>query len=176
MHTTGGSLCVAMLKLLVHLNLVMSLLVLELTLSLRCVFPLNFITTCTNPREHLWRIPAFRRIGHFGLAVHFVASPELHGQFMCCPDSHSTSAILCTCLAMFCTSATLDATAFPSPSPPCHFLCTSHISSLAFLSHPPLPPPIPKCFSDCVVPIWHICCLDRGFECLPLLRLPFWRY
>jgi hypothetical protein len=30
--------------------------------------------------------------------------------------------------------------------------------------------------SDCVLPILAICCLDTGFECLPLLRLPFWRY
>jgi hypothetical protein len=33
---------------------------------------------------------------------------------------------------MFCTSATLTATAFPSPSPPRHFLCTSHISITRF--------------------------------------------
>jgi hypothetical protein len=45
------------------------------------------------------------------------------------------------------------AAAFPSPSPPCHFLCTFHISSLAFLPHLQLPPQIPKCFPDCVVPI-----------------------
>jgi hypothetical protein len=35
---------------------------------------------------------------------------------------------------------------------------------------------VPYAFPDCVVTIWHICCLDTGFECLPLLRLPFWRY
>jgi hypothetical protein len=53
----------------------------------------------------------------------------------CCPDSHSTSAFLSTCLAIVCTSATFTATAFRSPSPPCHFLCTSHIPSPAFLPH-----------------------------------------
>jgi hypothetical protein len=39
------------------------------------------------------------------------------------------------------TSATLIATctAFPSPSPPCHALCTSHVPSLVFLPHLPLP-------------------------------------
>jgi hypothetical protein len=46
-------------------------------------------------------------------------------------------------LAMFCTSATFTATAFRSPSPPCHFLCTSHIPSLAYLPHLSLPPHIP---------------------------------
>jgi hypothetical protein len=109
----------------------------------------------------------------------------LYGGLKCCPESHSTSAILSTCLAMFCTSTTL--TAFPSPSPPCHFLCTSHIPSIACLPHLPLPPQIPVCLRkhtyDCVVvyltalcPFGHMCCLDRGFECLPLTRLPFWRY
>jgi hypothetical protein len=57
----------------------------------------------------------FRRVGHFCLPVAFVASPDLHGRFKCCPDSHSTSAFLSACLAMFCTSTTFTATAFPSP-------------------------------------------------------------
>jgi hypothetical protein len=98
---------------------------------------------------------AFRRVRHFCLPVAFVASPDLHGRFKCCPDSHSTgtSAFLSTCLAMFCTSATFTATAFPSPSPPCHFLCTSHIPSLAFLPHLLLPTRISICFPDWVVPI-----------------------
>jgi hypothetical protein len=64
----------------------------------------------------LSRIPTFRRVGHVSLPVHFVASHELHGRFKCRPESHSTSAIF-------------TATAFPSPTPPCHFLCTSHVSS-----------------------------------------------
>jgi hypothetical protein len=38
--------------------------------------------------------PTFRRVGHFCLPVAFVASPDLHGRFKCCPDSHSTSAFL----------------------------------------------------------------------------------
>jgi hypothetical protein len=86
------------------------------------------------------------------------ASPDLHGRFKCCPDSHSTSAFLSTCLAMLCTSATFEgskftATAFPSPSHPCHFLCTFHFPSLAFLPHLPLPPQISICNPDCLVPI-----------------------
>jgi hypothetical protein len=68
-------------------------------------------------------------------------------------QNHSTSAILSTCLAMFCTSATFTATAFPSLFPACHVLCTTHIPSLAFLTHLPLPPQIPMCFPDCIVPI-----------------------
>jgi hypothetical protein len=83
----------------------------------------------------------------------FVASPDLHGRFKERPDSYSTSGFLSTCLAMFCTSATLTATAFPSPSPPYHFLCTSHLPSLAFLPHLLLSHQIPICFPDCVVPI-----------------------
>jgi hypothetical protein len=73
-----------------------------------------------------------------------------------------------TCVAMFCTSATFAATAFSSPSPPCHFLCTSHIPSLVFLPHLPLLPQIPICYPD-------ICCHETGFDCLPFLRFPFWR-
>jgi hypothetical protein len=68
---------------------------------------------------------------------------------------------------------TTTTTAFPSPSPPCHFLRTSHIPSLVFLPHLQLPPQIPICF---LAPFWHICCLDTGFECHPLIRLPFWRH
>jgi hypothetical protein len=79
-------------------------------------------------------------------------------------------------LAMFCTSATFTASAFPSPSPPCHVLCTSHIPSLAFLSHLPLPPRFSYAFLTALCPLRHICCLDTGLEGLPLVRLPFWRY
>jgi hypothetical protein len=101
------------------------------------------------------------RFGHFGLPVHFFASHELHGRFKCCPESHSTSAILSTCPAMFCTSATFTATAFPSPSRPCQFLCTTYIPSLAFLLQLSLTPQIPICFPDGFLPIlahllpWH---------------------
>jgi hypothetical protein len=83
-------------------------------------------TRCSSQTD-LKRIPTFRRVGHVGLPVHFVASPELHGRFKCCLERHNTSAILSTCLAMFCTSTTFTATAFPSPSPQCHFsVLTSH--------------------------------------------------
>jgi hypothetical protein len=79
----------------------------------------------------------------------------------------------CTCLAMFCTSATFTATAFSSPSPPCHFLCTSHIPSLAFLPHLPHPPQIPICCPDCVVPISaHLPALTRGLSAFHLSACP----
>jgi hypothetical protein len=63
----------------------------------------------------------------------------------------------------------------PFPAPPCHFLCTSRIPSLAFLPHLFLPTRIPICFPDSAArlcPFWHIFCLDMGFEHLPLVRLP----
>jgi hypothetical protein len=87
--------------------------------------------------------PYIFRVGHFGLPGHFVAWPELHRRFECCPESHSTSAILSTyvytCLAMFCTSVTFTATAFPSPS----LSFSVHIShSITPLPAPsPTPPP-----------------------------------
>jgi hypothetical protein len=113
-------------------------------------------------RTGAMQIPTFRQVGHVSLPVHFVDSPTLHGRFKCCPDSHSTSVILRRCLAMFCTSATFTATAFPShclSQPlPYSFLCpshilSSHISELAFLPHLPLYPLIPVCSPDWVVPI-----------------------
>jgi hypothetical protein len=91
---------------------------------------------------------------------------------MCCHDSHSTNAILSTCLAMFCTSVTFTAAAFPNYSPR-HFLCTSHISSLALLSNLPLYPQIPICCTDCARFGRFV---DPESECLSLLCLPFWRY
>jgi hypothetical protein len=90
----------------------------------------------------LKRIPTFRGVGHVGLPVHFVASPELHGRFKCCLESRNTSAILSTCLALFCTFTTFTATAFPSPSPPCHF--SVHISH----SITRCPAPSPTSFPD----------------------------
>jgi hypothetical protein len=89
------------------------------------------------------------------------------------PDCLFTSAFLSTCLAMFCTSATFTATAFPSPSPPCHYLCTSHIPSLTFLPQYPHPPQIPICFPDCVLPISaHLPALTRGLSALHLSACP----
>jgi hypothetical protein len=95
----------------------------------------------------------------------------------CCAESNSTRAFLSTCLAMFCTSATFTATALSSPSPPCHFLCTSHIPSLAFLPHHLNScPRSPNALLNSLLPLWHICCLDTGLERLPFVPLPCWRY
>jgi hypothetical protein len=68
---------------------------------------------------------------------------------------------------MFCTSATFSATALPCPSPPCHFLCTSHNPSLAFLPRLPLPPQFPICFPDGDVSIQNFgtfAALTRGLN------------
>jgi hypothetical protein len=92
-------------------------------------------TTCRDTSSRLWRIPTSRRVGHFGLHVHFVASPELHGRFKCCPESHSTSAFLsnmpghvphlcnlyCHCLSQplpssFSVHISHSITRFPAPS------------------------------------------------------------
>jgi hypothetical protein len=111
-------------------------------------------TACSESLHFVW-------LAISACLFHFVASPELHGRFKCCPDSHSTRVILNSCLSVCCTSATFTATAFPSHSPPFHFLCTSHILSVAFLPHLPLYPLVPICFPFCVVPIGHICCHGR---------------
>jgi hypothetical protein len=125
-------------------------------------------------------------VDHFGMPIHFVASPELDGRFRCRPESHRyrmrTQLVLqcvlfSTSLAMFCTSATCTATAFPNHSPHSHFLCTSSISSLAFLPHLPLTPQIPICFPDCIEPVLvHVLPSHGRGVSVPLLRFAFWRY
>jgi hypothetical protein len=73
-------------------------------------------------------------------------------------------------------SATVTATAFPSHSPPCHFLCTSHIPSLAFLPHLPLPPQIPLCIPDCVAPILAYLLPCHGVRVPSTCPFAIWRY
>jgi hypothetical protein len=51
---------------------------------------------------------------------------------------------------------------------------TFHHSLPCPISH--FPPRFPYAFMTLLCPFWHICCIDTGFECLPLVRLPFWRY
>jgi hypothetical protein len=115
-------------------------------------------------------------VGRFGLPFAYVALPELHSRFECCPESHSTGAFLSTCLAMFCTSATFTATAFPSPSPACHFCAhlTFHHSPSCPISH--FPPRFPYAFLTALYPFWRNYYLDTGFERLLLVRLPCWRH
>jgi hypothetical protein len=77
---------------------------------------------------------------------------------------------------MLCTSATFTATAFPSPSPPCHFCAhlTFHHSPSCPISH--FPPRFLYAFLTALCPFWRNYCIDTGFERLLLVRLPCWRY
>jgi hypothetical protein len=100
--------------------------------NLRGPFSYQYIRAVTNPY-----------IALATSACLFTFWPELHGRFKGCPDSHSTSAIVNTCLSMFCTSATFIATAFP-----CHSLFF-HVSH--FITR--FPSPFPICFPDCASPI-----------------------
>jgi hypothetical protein len=43
---------------------------------------------CCQDLNSVTQIPTCRKIGYFGVPVHFVALPELHGFFKGCPDSH----------------------------------------------------------------------------------------
>jgi hypothetical protein len=68
-------------------------------------------------------------------------------------------------------------TAFPSPSLSLKHFCahlTFHHSLSCPISH--FPPRFPHDFLTALCPLWHICCLETGFECLPRLCLPLWRY
>jgi hypothetical protein len=96
---------------------------------------------------------------------------EFYDRFKCCPDSHSMITIFNTCLAMFCTSTTYTATAYPSHS--LVIFCarlTLHHSLSCPVSH--CTPPFPYAFLTASCPFWHVCCIATEFECLPLPRLP----
>jgi hypothetical protein len=51
---------------------------------------------------------------------------------------------------------------------------TMHRSLSCSISH--FPRKFPSTFLTALCPIWHICCLDTGCECLPLPRFPFLGY
>jgi hypothetical protein len=119
--------------------------------------------------------PYISGVGHFSLPVYFVARPSCKSD-SCCPVSHSPSAILNKCLAILSTSATFTATAFPSHSPHHFSVHISYVITRFPAPSPTSPPRSPYAFLTVLCQYWHICCLDTEFECLPLLRLPFWRY
>jgi hypothetical protein len=66
----------------------------------------------------------------------------------------------------------------PFPAPPLVVFC-AHLTFHHSLSCPFSQ--LPAIFSyysplTLLCPVWHICCLYTGFECLPLVWLPFWGY
>jgi hypothetical protein len=65
----------------------------------------------------------------------------------------------------------------PFPATPLLVMFCAHLTFHHSLSCPisHFPPRFPNAFQAALCPIWHICCLDKGFECIPL-RLPIWRY
>jgi hypothetical protein len=118
------------------------------------------------------RTPTIRRVGHFGLPVRFVASPEVHGRFKCTPVRSLVH--VWPCSAPLQPSLRLP---FPATPDPLVIFCahlTFHHSLSCPISH--FPPRFPYAFLTALCPFWHICCLCTGFECRPLLRLPFWGY
>jgi hypothetical protein len=66
----------------------------------------------------------------------------------------------------------------PFPAPPLLVIFCAHLTFRQPLSCPisHFPPRLPYAFKTALCPLWHICCLDTGFERLPLVRLPCWRY
>jgi hypothetical protein len=66
----------------------------------------------------------------------------------------------------------------PFPAPP---LLVTFCARPAFhhsLSCPTshFPPRLTNAFLAALCPFGHFCCLGTGFECLPLVHLPFWRH
>jgi hypothetical protein len=66
----------------------------------------------------------------------------------------------------------------PFPAPPLLVIFCAHLTFHHSLSCPisHFPPGFPYAFLTGLCPFWHIFCLDTGFEHLPLVRLPCWRY
>jgi hypothetical protein len=66
----------------------------------------------------------------------------------------------------------------PFPAPPLLVNFCAHLTFHHSLSCPIsyFPPRFPYAFLTALCPFWHIFCLDTGFERLPLVRLPCWRY
>jgi hypothetical protein len=66
----------------------------------------------------------------------------------------------------------------PFPAPPLLVIFCAHLSFHHSLYCPisHFPPRFPYAFLTALCPFWHIDCLDTGFERLPLVRLPCWRY
>jgi hypothetical protein len=66
----------------------------------------------------------------------------------------------------------------PFPAPPLLVIFCAHLTFHHSLSCPIsyFPPGFPYAFLTGLCPFWHIFCLDTGFEHLPLVCLPCWRY
>jgi hypothetical protein len=66
----------------------------------------------------------------------------------------------------------------PFPAPPLLVIFCAHLTFHHTLSCPIsyFPPGFPYAFLTGLCPFWHIFCLDTGFEHLPLVSLPCWRY
>jgi hypothetical protein len=66
----------------------------------------------------------------------------------------------------------------PFPAPPLLVIFCAHLTFHHSLSCPIsyFPPRFPYAFLTALCPFGHICCLGTGFERLPLVRLPCWRY
>jgi hypothetical protein len=66
----------------------------------------------------------------------------------------------------------------PFPAPPLLVIFCAHLTFHHSLSCPIsyFPPGFPYAFLTGLCPFWHIFCLDTGFEHLPIVCLPCWRY
>jgi hypothetical protein len=97
-----------------------------------------------------------------------------------CPESHGCAQHQCdrSLVHAWPCSAPLQPALRPFPATPLLVIFCAHLTFHHTLSWPisHFPPRFPYAFPTALCPFWHICCLDTGFKCLPLLRLPFWRY
>jgi hypothetical protein len=127
-------------------------------------------------RGFLYQIPTFPRVGHLGLPVAFSPRPS------CTADSsaalRATAPVRSLVHAWPCSAPLQPLLLLPFPAPPLLVIFCAHRTFHHSLSYPisHFPPRFPNASLTALSPLWHICCLDTGFERLPLVCLPCCRY
>jgi hypothetical protein len=119
---------------------------------------------------------------HFvGLAISACLLPSLPRP-TCTADSSAaltaTTSVRSLVHAWPCSAPLQPLLPMPFPAPPLLVIFCAHLTFHHSLSCPIsyFPPGFPYAFLTGLCPFWQIFCLDTGFEHLPLVRLPCWRY
>jgi hypothetical protein len=128
------------------------------------------------------RTPCCSESLHFvGLAISACLLPSLPRP-TCTADSSAaltaTAPVRSLVHAWPCSAPLQPLLPVPFPTPPLLVIFCAHLTFHHSLSCPIsyFPPGFPYAFLTGLCPFWHIFCLDTGFEHLPLVRLPCWRY
>jgi hypothetical protein len=143
-------------------------------------FRRNFL--CLDGEQRAKCPPSHCSESHFvGLAISACLLPS-SPRPTCTADSSAaltaTAPVRSLVHAWPCSAPLLPLLPLPFPAPPLLVMFCAHLTFHHSLSCPIsyFPPRFPYAFLTALCPFWHIFCLDTGFERLPLVRLPCWRY